>query len=129
MESNYKVAYKNEWYRLKKLDPFDISKRLDVKYNKESKQFIVNFLNEDYILDIETETIHREKDKHEPLIDDSIIILNYLTYSTENINKTNKWVSLKEIPNGGALFYPAFYNTSIKKLINIFGYNIDEFEK
>lgn len=129
MESNYKVAYKSEWSKLKKLEPLDISKRLDVKYNQESRQFIVSFLNEDYILDCKTETIYRKIDKYEPVIDDSIIILNYLTYSAENINKSNKWVSLKEIPNGGALFYPAFYNAAIRSIITTFGHDINEFDK
>lgn len=73
--------------------------------------------------------MYRKKDKFELVIDDSIIILNYLTYSTEDINKSNKWVSLKEISNGGALFYPAFFNSVIKSLISTFGNNINEFDK
>ena len=129
MDSNYKVAYNTEWSKLKKLDPLEIAKRLDVKYDDENKQFIVPFLNKDYILDIEHETIYRKDDNFVPSIDDSIIILNYLTYSSTNIEIHNKWVTLKEIPNGGVMFFPAFQNMTVKMLIKRFKDNIKEFEE
>ncbi|MGL6107089.1 DUF3786 domain-containing protein [Romboutsia sp.] len=128
MESNYKVAYKAEWDKLKQLDPLEVSKRLEIKYCEKNKQFIVPFFEKNYILDFNTETIYMEEDGHKPVIGDAIIILNYLTYSNQYITNTNKWVSLKEIPNGGALFYPAFYNSSIVGLIEKFGENIKNFE-
>ena len=129
MDSNYKVAYNTEWSKLKKLDPLEIAKRLDVKYDDENKQFIVPFFNKDYILDIEHETIYRKDDNFVPSIDDSIIILNYLTYSSTNIEIHNKWVTLKEIPNGGVMFFPAFQNMTVKMLIKRFKDNIKEFEE
>ena len=129
MDSNYKVAYNTEWSKLKKLDPLEIAKRLDVKYDDENKQFIVPFFNKDYILDIEHETIYRKDDNFVPSIDDSIIILNYLTYSSTNIEIHNKWVTLKEIPNGGVMFFPAFQNMTVKMLIKRFRDNIKEFEE
>ena len=129
MDSNYKVAYNTEWSKLKKLDPLEIAKRLDVKYDDENKQFIVPFFNKDYILDIEHKTIYRKDDNFVPSIDDSIIILNYLTYSSTNIEIHNKWVTLKEIPNGGVMFFPAFQNMTVKMLIKRFKDNIKEFEE
>ena len=129
MESNYKIAYNTEWSKLKKLDPLDIAKRLEVKYNNENKQFIVPFFDKDYILDVEHETIYRKDDNFIPAIDDCIIILNYLTYSSTNIEIDNKWITLKEIPNGGALFFPAFQNMTVKRLIKRFKDNTKEFEK
>ena len=128
MGSNYKVAYDAEWSKLKKLDPLDVSRRLEVEYYNNKKQFIVPFFEKDYILDFETETIYRKEDGREPMISNSIIILNYLTHSTENIINTNKWITLKEIPNGGALFYPAFHKSTIVPLIESFGDNLQSFE-
>ena len=110
MESNYKVAYNSEWSKLKKLEPLDIANRLSVDYNQENKQLTVPFFNEEYILDFTYETIHKKVDNSIPSIDDSIIILNYLTFSSNNIKEENKWVTLKEIPNGGVLFFPSFQN-------------------
>ena len=120
MDSNYKVAYDFEWNKLKRLNPLDISKRLDVKYLNDNKEFIIPFFENDYIIDFKNTAIYIKEDNKEPLIDDSIIMLNYLTYSTDLIINTNKWVTLKEIPKGVALFYPAFYKMTIKRLIETF---------
>lgn len=129
MGNNYEIAYKEEWNKLKKLDPFDVSKRLDVKYCSNKNQFTIIFLNEELLIDFKTESIYSKMDGKRPLIGDSIIILNYLTYSKDYIAEIDKIVSLKEIPNGGALFYPAFHKSSIVQLINTFGYDIKQFEK
>ena len=57
----------------------------------------------------------------------AIIILNYMTYwddphKPESYQGSeSSWVSLKEIPNGGALFYPAFLKNSIGVLVEAFG--------
>ena len=52
----------------------------------------------------------------------SIIMLNYLSYAQLTQETAKKWVSLKEIPNGGMLFYPAFHKQSIVGLIKAFGH-------
>lgn len=129
MESNYKVAYDLEWKKLKQLEPLDVSKRLGVEYNSENKQFVVPFFKEDYILDFEEESIYRKDDNFIPSIDDSIMILNYLTFSIYQTKEDNSWVTLKEIPNGGVLFFPSFQNMSVKRLIQKFGNDIKQFEE
>lgn len=129
MGNNYKVAYDAEWKKLKQLESQDVAKRLEVKYIIESNQFVVPFFKEDYILDIENETIYRKSDNLRPSIDDSIMILNYLTFSSYEIPKDNNWVTLKEIPNGGVLFFPSFQNMSVKKIIEKFGEDIKYFEQ
>jgi len=52
----------------------------------------------------------------------SIIMLNYLAYARSPQETAKKWVSLKEISNGGTLFYPAFHKNSIVGLIKAFGH-------
>lgn len=129
MKTNYKVAYDKEWEKLKEKNAKDIADKLDVLYCSDKKQFTVTFLNEEYILDYNYETIYK-KDSKVPLnIGASIMILNYLTFSNTHIDISNEWVSLKEIPNGGALFYPAFYKSSILELINKFGSNCEFFSQ
>lgn len=129
MESNYKVAYDLEWKKLKQLDTLDVEKRLGVEYNSENKQYVVKFFKEDYILDFEKESVYRKYDNIRASIDDSIMILNYLTFSIYEIKEENSWVTLKEIPNGGVLFFPSFQNMSVKRLIDKFGNDIKQFEK
>ena len=122
METNYRVAYDKYWQDLKKMVPEEITNQLAVTYCSNTRQFVVTFFNSEYILDCHTETIYSKTDGLVPDINASIIILNYLVYARSLQETAKKWVSLKEIPNGGMLFYPAFHKNSIVGLIKAFGH-------
>lgn len=121
METNYRVAYDKYWQDLKKKAPEEITAHLAVTYNSDIHQFSVTFFNSEYVLDCNTETIYRKRDGHVPDIVASILMLNYLAYAKSPQGTPKKWVSLKELPNGGMLFYPAFHKNSIIGLIKAFG--------
>ncbi|RDY23116.1 DUF3786 domain-containing protein [Romboutsia maritimum] len=129
MKNNYYIAYEKEWKGLKKRKPEDVADIANISYCKIKNQFKVPFLNLNYILDCNNESIYRESDGYIPDIESSIMILNYLTFSKLFHVPNNNWVSLKEIPNGGALFYPAFYKSSILELIKSFGKDLKKFER
>jgi len=122
METNYRIAYDKYWQDLKRKVPEEIATQLAVTYSSETCQFVVTFFNSEYILDWNNETVYRKTDGHVPEIMASIIILNYLAYARPPQETAKKWVSLKEIPNGGMLFYPAFHKNSIIGLIQAFGH-------
>lgn len=122
METNYKIAYDKYWRDLKRKVPEEIATQLAVTYCSNSCQFVVKFFNSEYILDCNTETISRKTDGHVPDINACIIMLNYLVYAGSPQEPAKNWVSLKEIPNGGMLFYPAFHQNSILGLIEAFGH-------
>lgn len=121
METNYRIAYNKGWQDLKKRVPEEVAARLAVSYCNSTRQFTVTFFDSEYILDCAEKTIWRKSDGQVPEIMASIIILNYLSYSEESQKPENKWVSLKEMPNGGALFYPAFQKNAIQILVESFG--------
>ena len=129
MESNYKVAYYNEWKTLQKREFKSVAEIRNVIYDEEKKEFSIKVFNREYILNCNDETIRRSDDNHIPSAETGVMILNYLSFTENNIDKTNKWVSLKEIPNGGMMFYPAFYKSSIVSLINAFGYGSSKLRK
>jgi hypothetical protein len=122
MKTNYRVAYDKYWQDLKRKVPEEIATQLAVTYCSDTRQFGVTFFNLEYRLDCDTETIYRKTDGHVPEIMASIIILNYLAYARPPQETEKKWVSLKEIPNGGMLFYPAFHENSIVGLVKEFGH-------
>lgn len=122
METNYRIAYNKFWLDLKSKAPEEIASHLAVTYDSDNRQFSVIFFNTEYILDCTTETIYRKSDRRVPEIMASIIMLNYLVYSKAPRETEKKWVSLKEIPNGGMLFYPAFHKSSILALVKAFGH-------
>lgn len=129
MESNYKIAYYNEWKRLQKRNLKKVSQIRNVKYDEDKNEFTVKMFNRDYILNCNDETIRRCDDNHIPSAETGVMILNYLSFTEYDIDKTNKWVSIKEIPNGGMMFYSAFYKSSIVSLINTFGYDSSKLRK
>ena len=121
METNYRIAYDKYWQDLKRKVPEEISTQLAVTYSSDTRQFVVTFFNSEYILDCNSETICRKTDGLVPEMMASIIMLNYLAYARSPQETAKKWVSLKEISNGGMLFYPAFHKNSIVGLIKAFG--------
>lgn len=129
MESNYKVAYYNEWKTLQKRNFQKVAQIRNVIYDEDKNEFIIKVFNKDYILNCNDETIMRSEDNHIPSAETGVMFLNYISFTECDIDKTNKWVSIKEIPNGGMMFYPAFYKSSIVNLINAFGYNSSKLKK
>lgn len=121
MKSNYRVAYDKGWQDVKLKEPTDLARNMQVHYLPGKQQFIVPFLNENYIVDLARETIVRENDGETPEISAAILVLHYLSFFQTTAAVTGKWVSLKEIPNGGMLFYPAFHKEAICGLIKAFG--------
>ncbi|BBB91981.1 MAG TPA: DUF3786 domain-containing protein [Methylomusa anaerophila] len=121
MDTNYRIAYNKGWRDLKSKTPAEIAASMDVEYVSSKQWFIVPFLNENYIVDCGSETIGKEPDGSVPPIGAAILILHYLSYFQSKEEIANKWVSLKEIPNGGILFYPAFHKEAIGGLIKAFG--------
>jgi len=122
LETNYRIAYDKGWDDLRLKTPTDIASFMDITYIDDKQQFVVPFLNENYIVDCNTQSIYSKADGTIPGISASILILHYLTFFQTKAEPANKWVSLKEIPNGGMLFYPAFYKASIVGLTKAFGH-------
>jgi len=120
--TNYHIAYDKGWCDLKNKEPEEIARNMGVTYFSDNQQFIVPFLSENYIIDCNSETIWQETNGCVPKIEAAILLLHYLSFSQVTAEVTDKWVSLKEIPNGGILFYPAFYKVAIGGLIKNFGH-------
>lgn len=127
MQNNYRVAYDKGWQDVKLKEPADIAANMLVEYIPDRQQLVVPFLNENYIVDLAKETIVCAGSGEVPKIDASILILHYLSFFQASAEVAGKWVSLKEIPNGGMLFYPAFHKDAICGLIKAFGHQVAAF--
>jgi hypothetical protein len=121
MDTNYRIAYNKGWLDLKQKDPLEVSMVMNVSYWPAAQQFTVPFLNKNYLVDLKQETIICQADGETPGIEAAILLLHYLSFFQTTAEPANTWVSLKEIPNGGSLFYPAFHQTAILSLIKAFG--------
>ncbi|WP_422663594.1 DUF3786 domain-containing protein [Sporomusa sp.] len=122
-KTNYRIALDKGWEDLKLKDPANIADVMQVTYLSNRQQFIVPFFNEKFITDCSKRTIYNAADGLVPGIGARMLILHYLTFFESRKEPVHKWVSLKEIPGGGMLFYPAFYKDSIRGLIKAFGHH------
>lgn len=127
MESNYRIAYDKGWQDLKLKDPAEIAKNMQIEYIPGKNQLIVPLLNENYIVDLTKDTLVSASNGEIPEIDAAILILHYLSFFQISAEVADKWVSLKEIPNGGMLFYPAFHKQVICNLIKAYGHQTGSF--
>ena len=125
--NNYRIAYNQGWKMLKDRNFNRVSKIRDVKHREDVNIFEIDILGDHYILECDSEKIYNIETLEDMDISLAITLLNYLGFSDDDIKVENKWVSLKEIPNGGNLYYPAFYKSSIETLIKEFGYSSDIF--
>lgn len=121
MQTNYKIAYDKGWQELKARIPSEVAIRRRVFFDEVKQQFTVRFFHDEYLLDWEQQTVRKISDGQDAEIIAAIIMLNYLSYSALCPEVSSSWVSLKDIPNGGALFFPAFRKNSIDVLIQSFG--------
>jgi len=121
VKNNYLVGINHGWEALLQKDPEEVADFMEVKYQKPQNLFIVPHLNENYVVDCINKTIRRERDGSLAGLELTMLMLHYLTFYKTRAGLEHTWVSLKEIPNGGILFYPAFYGEAIKGLIEAFG--------
>lgn len=129
MESNYRIAYDNEWNTLKKRKPVDVATRLGISWQDEEKYFDLPFCNESYRLYWDDELVLDSNGNALEDIEQAIMLINYLAHSSEEQEINNNYVTLKELPGGGAIFYPAFYRHSILPIGKIYGNDLEGFLK
>lgn len=127
METNYRIAYDNEWNTLKKRNPADVAVRLGIEWNSEEKFFDLPFCNENYRLFWDDELVLDVENHSLEDIEKAIILLNYLAHSNEEKEVSMDYVTLKELPGGGSLFYPAFYRHSILPVGKVYGNDLEGF--
>ncbi|MGL4606105.1 MAG: DUF3786 domain-containing protein [Eubacteriaceae bacterium] len=128
-ETNYILAYDNEWKFLKTKNPLEVEALRGGKWNEEESTLEFPFFNEIYLINWDKERITEKETGEEPLIEVSIMILNYLRHSSVKMSEEHKFVTLKEISESGALFYPAFYKSGILPLAKTFGNNVEEIKE
>ena len=77
MDSNYKVAYCNEWKILQKRDFKKVAEIRNVIYDEDKNEFMLKVFNRDYILNCNDETIIRNDDNHIPSAETGVMLLKY----------------------------------------------------
>ncbi len=114
----YEIALNLAWDNLLKLNPEEIACRSESEYNLKEKRFFINFLNDNFIVDLNEREVfyHSLKVKSKNFI--SVLILHYLI-GLKDIPLAGEKISFKNLP-GGDFYFPAFRQSCLMPLIRNF---------
>lgn len=89
---------------LRKRDPEEICRNALCSFDITNQSYILSFMDDGYIINPETKSMIRQKDKSRNIdILEGLTIIYYLLYAKE-IRIKGEWISEKDIPGGGMFF-------------------------
>jgi hypothetical protein len=124
----YEIAFDKAVIDIKAKNPVTVCSHANVEYSAALRQYCVSFFGRPHIVDVESGEIFDQATGNRCAIGTRLLILHYLIYA-QNVDPSGQWVTLKEVPHGGALFYPAFKNQVLDVLVDAFQYDLDAFEQ
>lgn len=115
------------WERLRQADPEALCNRAFVRREPETGAFVVPFLDSEFVVDPERETIEPLDPApfHEADFQFCLAMIHYLL-EAEELWPSGKWVGAKDIP-GGALFFQGVHSFPTPPLLKLFGRRPDAF--
>ncbi len=126
------VPFEHYLEKYQSLDPVEAAGRLDILYDAQSSKFQLRFMGHLYEVDYPAFAI-RPLDKEEgsrDLFTDSIpaqtFILRYLLEG-QYIQSTGKFMTFREVPTYGELYFKPFDGRCIKRLTYGFGFKLKAF--
>lgn len=128
MGSGYQFAFDKAVADLQAKDPSTVCANAVVEYSAISSQYCVPFFDRPFTINIKTGKVFDQSTGIHCSLGTGMLILHYLTYA-QNIEPSGQWITLKEVPNGGANFYPAFKKEVLDALVNTFQNDLIAFDR
>jgi hypothetical protein len=125
--SNYRIAFNKAMADLQGKNPVTVCANAGAEYYAIPGQYCVPFFERPFIVDLNNEEIYDLSTGIRCALGTGILILHYLTYA-QDITPSGQWITLKEVPNGGAIFYPAFKKEVLDALVSTFQYDLAAFD-
>ena len=113
------------------MDPKDISRRLGIPYDENTRLFLVKFMEKNYTVSYPDLEIHcqDEEEGQAVLCDDihaKVLLLRYFTEG-DYMDATGNLLSYRDLP-WGEVYYRQFYGRCIMRLARMFGNRLDAFK-
>lgn len=124
----YEAAFHKALADIKAKNPERVCAHANVEYSAHLNQYRVPFFSRPYIVDAEKGEIFNQESGSHCAIGTGLLILHYLIYA-QDVELSGQWITLKEVPEGGALFFPAFQKQVLAPLVNAFQYDLEAFER
>lgn len=126
--AGYQFAFDKAMADLQAKDPATVCNNALAEYSAISSQYCVPFFDRPFTVDIKTREVFDLLTGIRCPLGTGMLILHYLSFA-QNIEPSGKWITLKEVPNGGVSFYPAFKKDVLDPLINTFQNDIAAFDR
>ncbi len=112
----------------KKIDPIKAAKRCAVEYSKSNKQFMINFMGQDYYISFPefSVEIKDENPAHDVLAKSAyaqLLIIRFLI-AGKSLPSTGKFCSYRDFP-WGEVYYKQFYDRCVRRTARSFEKNPD----
>jgi hypothetical protein len=120
-------AVANDWEQLAKQTSDEIINRTQCLLGESSMSYVITFLGQEYILNVENQTIEIQDGEQFYNLFKIGIILHYMTHA-QNKPLANKLISFRELWGGNEYYY-AFNNRVLKPLTEFFSEKPELFQE
>ncbi len=115
---NLKPAHEKARYVFSKMNPHEVAKRAEVRFDDKNNVFYVQFIGKEYLIGYPKGDVTLNGGG-EPALIVKVCLLHYLTKAS-GVKPTGRYISFKELPNG-SIYVGPYYNRAIKPLVSLFG--------
>lgn len=126
--SSYQFAYDKAVADLQEKKPSIVCNNAAVEYSAISRKYVVPFFKKPYTVDVASGEVCDQATGRRCALGTGMLILHYLAFA-QDVEPSGKWITLKEVPNGGMVFYPAFKKEVLDALVNTFQYDLAAFDR
>lgn len=122
MESNLQNAYRDAYHKahlaLSKFDPDQVCMNTRAVFDPASHTYRTEYLYREIRFDLDTGRI-TSPGHPDPTTPEGVLILHYLA-GAASAHLAGKWISFREIPGAGNIYYPAFEKRAVRPLVKTF---------
>lgn len=119
LKQAHELAYHNACTNFCRWDPVDMAVSSDSNFETATQTFSLMYANEEYKISFPTGEVRYAAKKESVPTTVKIILLHYLVRASGQLLR-NQWISFREIPEGGLIYFQPFNNRVINYLLGVF---------
>jgi hypothetical protein len=124
----YQEAYRLACARLSRCRPEEVCQNSKAFYDETTQTFVITYFNVTCRVSRDGGTVRLSDAPGEPTVTEKTLILHYLTQAQPR-PLSGRGISFREVPGGGAIYYPAFQKRALDPLVKQFAERIPAFRK
>lgn len=122
----YLEAYRKACGRLLGCDPETVCRNSKAAYEEETDTYVIRYFHQQYRISCANGEVSFRENPAEPTTTEKVLILHYLIHAQPR-PLSGRNISFKEVPNGGAIYYPTFKKRAVDPLVKTFFNDLPDF--